>query len=149
MLETDVTTNLEKLLETFMRRTMHKVILYAKEHKLSMSQIGTLFAIHGKGTCGVSGIGDELGITAPATSQLLNRLVEQNLIERSEDPEDRRVKRIVLTDFGRRTLHESIRARQNWIHRLADTLSPDEQEQVSTSLNLLLEKARQLDDELV
>jgi len=149
MSETDVTTSLEKLLETFMRRTMHNFILYAKKHELSMSQIGALFAIRRKGACGVSDIGDHLGITAAATSQMLNRLVEQDLIERSEDPADRRVKRIVLTHLGMQTLQESIRARQNWIRRLADTLTADEQEQISTALNLLLEKAQQLDDVLI
>jgi len=149
MSETDATTNLEKLMETFMRGSMHKFIFYAKERGLSMSQIGALFAIRRKGVCGVSDIGDELGITAAATSQMLNRLVEENLIERSEDPEDRRVKRIVLTPYGTQTLQESIRARHDWLHRLADTLNAEEQEQVNECLRLLLAKASQLDDELV
>lgn len=147
--ETDVTGRLEKLLETFMRRSMHNFIISAKERGLSMSQIGALFAIHRKGSCGVSDIGDHLGITAAATSQMLNRLVEQELIQRTEDPEDRRLKRIVLTPVGMQTLQESVRARQNWLHRLALTLSSEEQQQVSTSLQLLLEKASQLDDVMV
>ncbi|GAB4581918.1 MAG: MarR family transcriptional regulator [Anaerolineales bacterium] len=145
MTEADVTTRLEKLLETFMRRSMHNFILTAKERGLSMTQMGALFAIHRKGACGVTDIGDHLGITAAATSQMLNRLVEQNLIERAEDPADRRLKRIVLTAAGTQTLQESIRARQNWIHRLTATLTPEEQEHVSASLQLLLEKAGQLD----
>ncbi len=145
MSETEVTGRLEKLLETFMRRSMHNFILTAKERGLSMSQIGALFAIHRKGSCGVSDIGDHLGITAAATSQMLNRLVEQDLIERTEDPVDRRLKRIVLTAAGTQTLQDSVRARQNWLHRLAVTLTPDEQDHVSSALQLLLEKASQLD----
>ena len=148
MSETEVTGRLEKLLETFMRRSMHNFILTAKERGLSMSQIGALFAIHRKGSCGVSDIGDHLGITAAATSQMLNRLVEQDLIERTEDPVDRRLKRIVLTPAGTQTLQDSVRARQNWLHRLALTLTPDEQDHVSASLQLLLEKASQLDTPL-
>ncbi len=145
MSETEVTGRLEKLLETFMRRSMHNFILTAKERGLSMSQIGALFAIHRKGSCGVSDIGDHLGITAAATSQMLNRLVDQDLIERTEDPVDRRLKRIVLTAAGTQTLQDSVRARQNWLHRLAVTLTPDEQDHVSSALQLLLEKASQLD----
>ncbi len=148
MSEIEVTGRLEKLLETFMRRSMHNFILTAKERGLSMSQIGALFAIHRKGSCGVSDIGDHLGITAAATSQMLNRLVEQDLIERTEDPVDRRLKRIVLTPAGAQTLQDSVRARQNWLHRLAVTLTPDEQDHVSASLQLLLEKASQLDTPL-
>ncbi|NUM43785.1 MAG: MarR family transcriptional regulator [Anaerolineales bacterium] len=145
MNEIEVTGRLEKLLETFMRRSMHNFILSAKERGLSMSQIGALFVIHRKGSCGVSDIGDHLGITAAATSQMLNRLVEQDLIERTEDPVDRRLKRIVLTPDGTQTLQDSVRARQNWLHRLAVTLTPEEQEHVSRALQLLLEKASQLD----
>jgi DNA-binding MarR family transcriptional regulator len=145
MNEIEVTGRLEKLLETFMRRSMHNFILSAKERGLSMSQIGALFVIHRKGSCGVSDIGDHLGITAAATSQMLNRLVEQDLIERTEDPVDRRLKRIVLTPDGTQTLQDSVRARQNWLHRLAVTLTPEEQDHVSRALQLLLEKASQLD----
>jgi DNA-binding MarR family transcriptional regulator len=145
MSESEVTSRLEKLLETFMRRSMHNFILAARERGLSMSQIGALFAIHRKGSCGVSDIGDHLGITAAATSQMLNRLVDQDLIQRTEDPVDRRLKRIVLTAAGTQTLQDSVRARQNWLHRLALTLTPEEQQQVSQSLQLLLEKASQLD----
>ncbi|MCB9134459.1 MAG: MarR family transcriptional regulator [Anaerolineales bacterium] len=143
----DVTINLQKLMETFMRRSMHKFIFYAKERGLSMSQIGALFAIRRKGTCGVSDIGDELGITPAATSQMLNRLVDENLIERSEDPGDRRVKRLVLTQIGTQTLQDSIHARLDWLTRLANTLNPEEKAQVNASLHLLLEKATLLDDE--
>ena len=149
MNEDDVSTNLEKLMGTFMHRSMHKFISYTKERGLSMSQIGALFAIRRKGAIGVSDIGDELGITAAATSQMLNRLVEENLIERSEDPGDRRVKRIVLTQFGAETLQGSIHARHQWLHRLAVTLNPEEQEQVNVSLKLLLEKAASLEDEML
>ena len=147
--EIEVTTSLENLMETFMRRSMHNFILYAKKHELSMSQIGALFVIRRKGTCGVTDIGAHLGITAAATSQMLNQLVEQNLIQRSEDPEDRRVKRIVLTDFGTKTLEESVRARQSWLHRLAGTLTPEEQECVSASIKILLDKVALLEDDLM
>lgn len=149
MSETEVTGRLEKLLETFMRRSMHNFIMSAKERGLSMSQMGALFAIHRKGACGVTDIGDHLGITAAATSQMLNRLVEQDLIARSEDPDDRRLKRIVLTPTGMQTLQESIRARQNWLRRLATTLTPEEQDHVSISLQMLLDKVHQVDDALV
>ena len=88
-----------------------------------MSQFGALFHLHRMGSSGVTDLGDHLGVTSAAASQMLDRLVQQGLILRSEDPNDRRVKQIVLTDKGHQVLQESIRARQGWLDDLAETLS--------------------------
>lgn len=138
-------TILRDWIDIFMRRSMKNFILFTKENGLSMSQIGALFRIH-KGSGGVSDIGDELGVTSAAASQMLERLVQQDLILRTEDPHDRRVKQIVLTDKGRQTILEVLHARQDWLVNLAATLSPAEKEQVGTALNILVEKANQLDE---
>lgn len=128
-----------------MTRSMKNFIIFAKESGLSMSQIGALFRIH-KGSGNVSDIGDELGVTSAAASQMLERLVQQNLILRTEDPHDRRVKQIVLTEKGQQTLGEVVRARQSWLVYLAATLSPNEKEQVALALNILIEKAQKLEE---
>jgi DNA-binding MarR family transcriptional regulator len=136
---------LHKWIEIFMRRSMRSFILYSKESGLSMSQIGALFQVHRRGTCGVSDIGDGLGITSAAASQMLDRMVQQGLIERSEDPHDRRVKQIILTEKGREILLESIHARQGWLDDLAAMMTPKEQEQIVAALRIMIEKATQLD----
>ena len=94
-----------------MRHSMHSFILYSKENSLSMSQIGALFQIN-HGRSNVSDLSDGLGITNAAASQMLERLVQQELILRSEDPQDRRVKQFVLTGKGCRIMQESLQARQ-------------------------------------
>jgi DNA-binding MarR family transcriptional regulator len=76
---------------------------------------------------------------------MLERLVQQALILRSEDPNDRRMKQLVLTDKGRQVLHESIQARQAWMENLAQQLSAAEQEQVVSALNILISKAGQVE----
>ncbi len=127
-----------------MRRSMRNFILYSKASGLSMSQIHVLFQIHRRGLT-VSEIGDELGVTNAAASQMLDRLVQEGLIVRSEDPHDRRVKQLVLTEKGRKILDETIQSRQAWLHDLSNRLSPAEQEQVIAALHVLIEKVEQLD----
>ena len=129
----------------FMRRSMQNFILYSKETGLSMSQFGAMFQVMHKGTSGVTDLGDELGVTSAAASQMLERLVQQGLVTRSEDPHDRRVKQIVLSEKGRRILQESVHARQVWMDELVLSLSPAEREQVTATLLLLLNKTRELD----
>ena len=136
---------LHEWIGVFMRRSMRDLILYSRESGLSVPQIGALFHIHGKGACGVSEIGDDLGTTSAAASQMLERLVRQGLIVRAEDPDDRRAKLITVTDLGLQVLQESFRARLGWLDELAHVLSPSEQEQVMAGLKLMIERANQLD----
>lgn len=51
---------------------------------------------------GISGheIGDRLGVSAPTASGLIDRLVEKGVITRTDDPDDRRVRRLHPTEVG-------------------------------------------------
>ena len=98
-------------LDVFMQRSMRDFILFTKEKGLSMSQIGALFQVHRRGACGGSDIGDELGVTSAAASQMIERLVQQELITRSEDPSDRRLKQF---DRASTTAESSRVSRPPW-----------------------------------
>ena len=135
---------LQQWMEVFMQRSMRGFLAYVRESGLSMSQVGALFQIQHRGSSGVTDLGDKLGVTSSAASQMLERLVQQELILRSEDPSDRRVKQLVLTDKGHQVLQESVRARQSWLSDLAETLSDREKETIIAALNILIDKANQL-----
>ena len=136
--------SLEKWIEVFMHRSMRDFMGYARESGLSIPQLGAMFQIHHQGCSGVTDLGEKLGVTSSAVSQMLERLVHQELIRRSEDPSDRRVKQIILTAKGRQVLEESIRARQIWLSDLAATLSDGEKEAVIAALKILIDKADRL-----
>jgi DNA-binding MarR family transcriptional regulator len=138
-------TTLHDCIELIMRRSMRYFFQYAKGIGLSMPQIGALFHLNRGGTSGVSNISDDLGVTSAAASQMLDRLVQQELILRSEDPDDRRVKNIVLTDKGRKILKESLHMRQAWLEDLAAALSPAEKQQIIAALQILIGKADPID----
>lgn len=146
MYSTDlVASTLQAWVEVFMRHSMRNFIRYARQSGLSVSQLGALLHIHHESCSGVSNLGDHLGVTSAAASQMLERLVQQGLILRTEDPNDRRVKQLLLTDKGEQVLQESIRARQGWLDDLSEMLSTSEQEQVTTALDILIEKTTQLE----
>ena len=139
-----VVKNLEEWMEVSMHHSMRDFIRFTKEKDLSMSQFGALLNIYHDGTCGVSDLGDVLGVTSAASSQMLERLVRQGLISRSEDPNDRRVKIVVLTEDGKQLIHESFLARRAWLGDLADMLSTAQKDQVLSSLQVLTDKAKHL-----
>jgi DNA-binding MarR family transcriptional regulator len=109
------TAVLHRWAEVFMRRSMHDFMRFKKEAGLSMSQLSTLMRLYHHGGCVVSDIADSLDVSNAAASQMVERLVNLGLIERTEDPEDRRVKQITLTMKGRQLIQDSINAQQRWI----------------------------------
>lgn len=136
---------LQEWMRLVMQHSMRNFILHAKQLNFSMVQINALFRIHHKGACGVAELGDEMGVTSAAASQLLERLVQQGLAVRTEDPQDRRNKRVALTEAGERIVQESAAARQSWLNQVAELLSAEEQKQVNDALQLLIEKTTLLD----
>jgi DNA-binding MarR family transcriptional regulator len=139
-----LTLTLQEWIGVFMRHSMRSFIHYSKESGLSLSQVGALFQIN-HGRSNVSDLGDGLGITNAAASQMLERLVQEGLILRSEDPQDRRVKQLVLTEKGCKILEESVQARQGWLEDLVSILSAPEKEQIDGALKVLILKTNQLD----
>ncbi|HUX12002.1 MAG TPA: MarR family transcriptional regulator [Spirochaetia bacterium] len=136
---------LHEWLELSRNRSMRGLFRYAREKGLSMHQIGTLFHLSRRRTSGVSGIGDDLGVTSAAASQMLERLVQSGMVLRSEDPNDRRAKRIVLTDAGEQIVRESTEMRGRWFADIAGLLSADERKIVLSALKILITRMRELD----
>lgn len=141
----EVAGALRELTEVFMHRSMGAVVYIARQHGLSMSHVGALFQLSHRGTSSVSNIGDRLGVTTAAASQMLERLVRHGLIARSEDPTDRRAKQVVLTEQGGRFVDEAMKARQRWFQSVAEEMSAKERRTVVTGLRILLDKIRRAD----
>jgi DNA-binding MarR family transcriptional regulator len=134
-------------IELFMHRSMRGFVRYARERGLSMSQVAALFQLSHRGSLAVTEIGGGLGVSNAAASQLLDRLVQQELVTRTENPQDRREKQLILTEKGYNILLESTRTRETWLERLAAMLTPEEQEKVEEALEILIEKMNRLPDE--
>jgi DNA-binding MarR family transcriptional regulator len=128
--------------EVFMHRSMRDFKRFMDATGLSFSQISILMRLVHGGNAGVSEIGGQLGVTNAAASQAVDRLVQLGLIERTEDPEDRRAKRLALTQKGRALVEKGVRARSQWIESLTDALTPEQQNVIVSALTLLTEVSR-------
>ena len=65
--------------EVFMRRSMRDFKRFMDDSGLSPSQINALMRLHYRGKCGVSDIGEHLGVTNAAASQMVDRMVQLGL----------------------------------------------------------------------
>src|SRR4030095_3466541 len=136
-------------MDVFMNRSMRGWGLFAKSTGLSMPQFGLLMQMHHKGACGISDVSERFEITPAAASQLVDKLVHSGLIQRVEDPHDRRAKLLSLTDKGRDLIQRGMRERYRWVEQLAEKLSAEERAQVSEALDIMTQAAQDLESELV
>jgi DNA-binding MarR family transcriptional regulator len=128
---------------------MHNQIRYVKAAGLSMPQFGILMHLYYGHSCGVSEVSDHMEITAAAASQLVEKLVQSGLVERSEDPDDRRAKVLQLSAKGRTLIENGITERSRWVDDLIAGLDVGEREIVSQGLEILVNAANKMKEERI
>jgi DNA-binding MarR family transcriptional regulator len=79
-------------------------------------------------------------VSMPAASRTVDDLVRRGLVERQEDPDDRRMKRIRIAADGRAVVRRLNAARVNGLEQFAATLTPAERLAVSGTIATLLER---------
>jgi len=77
-------------------------------------------------------------LSVPAASRTVDDLVRRGFIQRHEDSEDRRMKRIGLTDDGRSVIRRLNAARLNGLEQFTQTLTDDERRTLAQALDTLL-----------
>ena len=68
--------------------------------ELTMAQMKVLFVLHHQGPSKVSDLAEMLGVTAPSMTGTLERVVRGGLVQRRDDPTDRRLVLASLTPEG-------------------------------------------------
>jgi DNA-binding MarR family transcriptional regulator len=81
---------------------------------------------------------ESVGITLPTASRLVDDLVHRGLIQRREDPSDRRLKRVCLTDSGRAALARLGAARLSGLREFVASLTEPERASLHSTLDVLL-----------
>jgi DNA-binding MarR family transcriptional regulator len=133
--------------EVFMRRSMRAWLSYVRSTGLSMPQYSTLMQLYYRGQCGISDVRAQLDVTPAAASQLVDRLVKDGYLERTEDAHDRRVRQLRLTDKSRALIEAGIQQRNAWTARLVDQLDPGRREAVAAALKHLIDATQALQPE--
>jgi DNA-binding MarR family transcriptional regulator len=141
------TQSIRSWMDIFMHRSMRGWGRFAKSTGLSMPQFGVLMQLHYRGACGMSKVSEGFDITPAAASQLVDKLVQSGLVQRVEDPDDRRAKLLSLSDKGRGLIQQGIEERYRWVEELAAKLSVEERLQVSEALNIMTRAAREMEAE--
>jgi DNA-binding MarR family transcriptional regulator len=77
-------------------------------------------------------------VSLPAASRMVDDLVRRGFVERNEDTDDRRMKRVRLTESGRSVIRRLNAARLSGLEQFAIGLAPEERAALAGALERLL-----------
>jgi DNA-binding MarR family transcriptional regulator len=122
------------LMQTHGRDVVH----LAHEFELSFSQMKALHHLHGADDASVKALGESLGLSLAAMSRAADELVQRGLVDRAEDPSDRRIKRLRLTKQGRDLVMKMRELRMAGFEQFVATLSSKERALLAKALDPIL-----------
>jgi DNA-binding MarR family transcriptional regulator len=132
----DLTQQLLGLWLHLMRGTGRGLFALVDDLELSITQVKTLNVLdHCTEEITVKELSEELHLSLPAASRLAEALLRRGFVERREDEHDRRMKRIRITDGGRRIVAQFHAARLEGLEQFISTLSEEQRRRLSDALS--------------
>jgi len=111
----------------------------ASELELTFTQFKAVMLLaHEPEALSVKDVSERLGISFPAASRAVEPLVRRGIVERAEDPVDRRVKRVRTTKSGDRLVERLIATRIKSFEAMLDGFSATERRKLGDALDEIL-----------
>ncbi len=128
-------------LEHVLAHVIEDFMEFMHQTGLSRPQIHALLHIYHAGECAIAEIGGLTSSSPAAASQLVERLVQEGLVERSEDPQDRRTKKVRLTRKSLKLIDQGVAANR-FLSDLMAGLTPKQRETVHAAFGYLAQASR-------
>jgi DNA-binding MarR family transcriptional regulator len=119
------------------KHTLTEFRQYSHEVGLTMPQMYVMLYLYFKGPSKMSKLISSTQGSKTAASQMVQRLVEQGLVERSKVPGDRRARSVRLSEKGCLLIKDITRTREERLKRLDEELSEVEKEEITHALRIL------------
>jgi DNA-binding MarR family transcriptional regulator len=142
----DLANLIEEMMSHIHRRSADDTLAVMNEAGLTMAQMVALHLLTHLGPISVSSVAACLKLSPPATSHLVDRMVVAGLVGRSEDPVDRRHKRLVITPKGRDLIESTQARRAVEFTRVLSRLTPEAQAQFGKALGRVVTELKALPD---
>ena len=119
-----------------MRGSSQHLYSLIAELDVSITQMKTLHALTDCAReISVKELSDRLGLSLPGASRMVDGLLRRGWVERREDPDDRRIKRVGITDAGRAIVDRIETARLVGLEQYAASLTPEQRATLSRALS--------------
>lgn len=118
-----------------MGQSMDTLLQFLQRTNLSMPRLVSLMHIQRQQKATISSLSEHLNLTLATTSQMIDQLVQDGLVERSEAPHDRRQKLVSLTPRGEAVAAEARQIRLSEASRHLSLLPPEVLDQLGQALS--------------
>lgn len=140
----DTAARLSALLRHLFLYDRGNMLQLIEESGLSMTQTKALLELGGLGEaaepCQVSDLAETFGVSVPSMSRAVDGLVKQRLATRVEDPEDRRVRRVEITEKGKKLVETLVVVRQAGMEAFAASLSAEQRRKLDAGVDSLMDR---------
>jgi DNA-binding MarR family transcriptional regulator len=96
---------------------------------ISNTHLHVLFLLTTDGPLPMGRLADQLDVSLPNVTGIVDRMVAHGLVERLRDDDDRRLVVVSATPAGRQSVEEIDLVRRRQLSRVLDALAPAEQQQ--------------------
>lgn len=110
------------------------------EHELSLTQVKVLHMLEEKEQteCSIKAIADQFAMSMAAMSRCIDGLHQRGLVERREDTDDRRIKRVRISPPGRDLVGQLTETRLSQLDHILSTLTEPQRKRLSAALDPIL-----------
>lgn len=131
---------------------MRHVFLYDRGNQLRVIEDSGLSMTQCKALLELGGIGEEteprqvselaetFGVSVPSMSRAVDALVGEELATRVEDPNDRRVRRIAITERGKKLVDTLLVVRQAGLESFAESLTAAQRRKLDAAIGSLMDR---------
>jgi DNA-binding MarR family transcriptional regulator len=109
---------------------------------ISFGQIKTLNFIEAKNNPSMKEVADELGVTPPSATSLIDSFVLHGLVKRLYGKEDRRTVKLALTTKGKSYLNEHYKDMAKKMENLISNLNKEQTKNFKEILEILLKNSK-------
>jgi DNA-binding MarR family transcriptional regulator len=140
----DTAARLSALLRHLFLYDRGNMLQVIEESGLSMTQTKALLELGGLGEaaqpCQVTDLAETFGVSVPSMSRAVDWLVKQRLATRVEDPDDRRVRRVEITEKGKKLVETLVVVRQAGMEAFAASLSAEQLRKLDAAVDSLMDR---------
>ena len=120
-------------------RSLTDFFNFLKNSELSLLQGYALAYLFFKGPIKISDLCDHMMVSLGAGSQMVDRLEKLAMVQRIADPNDRRIRKILVSDKGKTFVSDNFKFSQTWLSELPTNITEDQEKQITEALSILIE----------
>jgi DNA-binding MarR family transcriptional regulator len=137
--ETEFLKTVENWAKLYFFQSLTEFFNYLKYSELSLLQGYALTYLFFKGPIKISELCEHMMVSLGAASQMVDRLEKLEMVERIADPNDRRVRKVLVVDKGKIFVQENFAFSQSWLSEIPANITPEQETQITNTLSILMQ----------